>query len=414
MPNYLPCRNPSCKLFGRPHPNCKDYDNLSTPQLQGLEAQGYELPGVYRGGRKAMAHGGLACEGCGQGYAIGGEVEAPHKFVENPSVTVAHAAAQHGLLGLMKNVGRANLADPDKHKETLDSARMAGGLSADDLQGSPLVGPVGKSDLAPIVNRMSSPAMENEPHPEAFRSSVDYLHSAMKGKDALDSRLGDFMNNAKMRSTADPVQRNELQSHLDAINQNPASALDIGGDLGHYLPTHSTEISALSAGAINYLNSIKPMKAQSGPMDPVVPPSKLSQMKYNRALDIANDPLSIIAHAKNGTIQSQDVQALGAMYPKLGQVIVQKATEALMDTDKKLSREQKRGLGMLVGQSMNFTETPLSAQAIMKANMGPQYQPPVRPGRGPKKATKMAVEQGEKQAKMMATDSQARQMEKKE
>lgn len=73
---YAPCVNPKCKSYGKSHPNCKDYDNADVGTLQSLESQGYELPGVYRGGRKKkMAEGGdvaPSCPDCGTPYMADG------------------------------------------------------------------------------------------------------------------------------------------------------------------------------------------------------------------------------------------------------------------------------------------------------------------------------------------------------
>lgn len=407
MANYLPCTNPDCKLYGKPHPNCKDYGNLSVPELQGLASQGWELPGVYHGGRrKKMAAGGEvgpSCPSCGEMYADGGEVR-PMQVVEAPSVTMAHVAAHHGLLGLLKGVGHAKLSDPDKHVMHLKKGSVG--------HGSPLVGSVGQSDLDPIMDRMHGPMMTHEPHPESFRASVDYLHSAMKGRDKIENHIDDLMANGKMREHYDPSARDDLKNHLQGMLVNPEKVLDIGGSLGHYLPSHGVELGAMAGNAMNYLNSIKPMSSQSGPLDPVVPPSKMAERKYNRALDIANNPLSVVYLAKTGTIQSQDMQMIANIYPKLAQTIVQRATDHLIEGGNKLTRAQKRGLSSLVGAPINFSETPLGIQAIMKANQGPQIQ---RDANGKaKKPAKMAVEQAEKQERMIATDSQARQMEKKE
>jgi hypothetical protein len=62
---YLPCTNPSCKSYGKPHPNCKDYDGLGAQELQSLESQGWELPGIRVGKQpKKMAEGGEASHCC--------------------------------------------------------------------------------------------------------------------------------------------------------------------------------------------------------------------------------------------------------------------------------------------------------------------------------------------------------------
>lgn len=101
----LPCRNPSCKSYGRPHPNCK----------------------CYNGGNE-FADGGFVCSGSHQEkcqhFADGGEVQENTLIHNNPNYAIDHVAVNNGLLGLMTKIGHHKFEDSSKHMEHfVDSAK---------------------------------------------------------------------------------------------------------------------------------------------------------------------------------------------------------------------------------------------------------------------------------------------------
>src|ERR1700728_1671301 len=104
----LPCRNPHCKSHGKPHPNCKCYGQGATSQA---------IVERYASGGKVESY----CSrnqphqrGC-EYYAEGGEISAPPQplpqFAENSSVTLGHAAADQGLLGLLRDIGHPKMVE---------------------------------------------------------------------------------------------------------------------------------------------------------------------------------------------------------------------------------------------------------------------------------------------------------------
>src|SRR5665213_1520250 len=79
----LPCHNPNCKSFGKPHPNCQCYDDIQGGQRESMEGDGYAFPGTTAGKKRTGLRGGNWQEakrrGRGTTYmAEGGSVCAEH------------------------------------------------------------------------------------------------------------------------------------------------------------------------------------------------------------------------------------------------------------------------------------------------------------------------------------------------
>lgn len=446
---YLPCQNPDCKSKGRPHPNCHCYDHITGADRAEAEADGYIFPGTTKGmslrgvrggnaqnararGRrvKYMAKGGKVdfcflkiphLTGC-QFYAAGGDVESQEmpQALAHPSVGLGHAAVTHGLLGLLKKVGYSNMADPEKHHKTLEKAKVH--LSENNpekavgaLHEHPLAGPVGKENLTQIVGRLA-PAMISQPSdPGALRSSVDYLQSAIKGHDVLKKHMGDVLGTSKLNVEPDKEGVEKLKSYLEEIKEDPSMMLEVGGNLGHYLPEHATQLGATAAIATNYLNGLKPAQMQSSPLDEISMPDKNATAKWDRHLHIAQNPLVVLHHAKEGTLLPQDMTTLRTLYPALHQSMIEKAGETLIDAKTKkmeIPYHQKQGLSMLLGQPLDSSMTPMGIQSII-ASAGPQQMNQPQQKSKSQKVTGPQLKTIEKVDAMYETPIESRQLDNK-
>jgi hypothetical protein len=99
--HYPPCINPTCKSFGKSHPNCLCYAGPGGSSLeQGFFASG----GCVRPHNKSCEH-----------YADGGQVESQTQFLNNPSLAIEHAGAHHGLLHSLTKLGTNGRSD-NEHK----------------------------------------------------------------------------------------------------------------------------------------------------------------------------------------------------------------------------------------------------------------------------------------------------------
>lgn len=421
----LPCRNPACNSHGRPHPNCRCYSQM---------AEGGTVENFCS---KMLPHE----KGCAY-YADGGTVETqPPVPQDDPSVTLGHAGIHHGLTGLLKNVGRSKLAEPDKHVALFEEAknqhearinssgeefkrtrgtRLGHHIadqdherSAERLHGHPVVGGIGKGDLEPIMKRLGPEMIARESHPEAFRSSVDYLHSAMKGAKQLSEALRETVGEKKSgEMQPDKGSRENLKAFLEESRENPASLLDVGGTLGHYLPDHGAALGALTATATDYLNGLRPQQAQENPLDDPTPIDKMAEAKFNRALDIANHPLLTLQHVKDGTLLPNDINTVKVIYPALYRGMVSQMTERLIKAKadgEEIPYRQKQSMSLFLGQPLDATQTPAAMQAIIASAGMQQAQKQAEKQRH---TTDAALKQMNKVDDLYALPTERRQIDK--
>lgn len=345
--HYPPCINPTCKSFGKSHPNCLCY---SGPGGSSLE-QGH------------FAQGGQVCNGphhesC-EYFADGGQIIENQKFQNQPQDSLDHVGAQHGLLHLLTKTGH-NGRSENQHK-----------------------------------------------HLE------EYIDNSRRGHKAVDSHISKLIGPEKMDLDEDKDGIEALKNHLNDLQLNPEKALNVGGQLGSILPMHAAALGAKTANAMNYFQSLKPTSSQNSPLDPVIPPLKSVESNYDRQLSIAQNPLSILKHIKNNTVQAKDLTTLHTLYPALAQSMINKAGEALIDAKQKnvaIPYRQKQGLSSLMGQPLDSCMSVPVMQAIIKANT--PTQAPQSQGK-PKKASGNELKQIDKTNEMIATPDQARQLDRK-
>lgn len=310
----------------------------------------------------SFAHGGCVgdhLESC-EHFASGGQVEDQEAFLSNPSRSLDHVAANQGLSHLLTKFG-SNGQSPDPHKY----------LS-------------------------------------------DYVDSEKRGYKATKSNVKNIFGSEKLDFKPDKERREKLKQRLEELRQNPDQMINLGGNLGQTLPGHAAALGFLTANATNYLSGLRPKTTQNAPLDVPQPKDKIAENKYNRALDLAENPHMILQHAKEGTIQPQDIQTVQTLYPALYQSMVEKSGEGLIDAKTQgqtLNRHQKQGLSRLIGQPLTTNQTPMAMQAILRANAPSQQTPQ---GKQPKKASGVELKQLNKTSEQSALPNQKRQLDQKD
>lgn len=311
---------------------------------------------MAEGGQVNYCEHGIAHDSECEYFADGGEVENNIQFIQNPDLAIDHAVASHGLHHLMTKTGKAKESDPS-------------------------------------------------------RGAEDFIRHSRRGQKLVHSHFQSLFDKKK---EAGGVDVENIKNHLQEIRENPHKINEIGGDLSSVMPDHAAIIAAKAANATNFLDQQQPMGAQRSPLDKVLPPNKMQKAAYDRKLQIAENPLSIISRIKNGTIQPDDLMTLDSIYPKLGQKIREKATEILANTnadESKISYKHRQGLSLLLGEPLDSTMTMQSMQAIIQSQ-APKTPPPSAPGQN-KKASGVELKQINEVNKLSETPLQARQIDKK-
>lgn len=319
----------------------------------------YAGPGGSSLEQGQFAHGGCVGdhkEEC-EHYASGGQIEEQHRFLNNPGESIDHVAANHGLLHLLTKFGKSRSENPHKSLE-------------------------------------------------------DYVDASKGGRKKIHSHVSNAVGPEKLDIHHDKNSREELSKHVEALQANPEKMLDLGGSFGEALPVHAAALGARAATAVGYLSSIKPQRHQTGPLTQASRPDPLATVKYNRQLDLANNPSLILLHVKDGTVNSSDLQTISTLYPNLIQTMKDKAYESIVEAKEKgrqIPYKQRVGLSRLLGEPLDYTLTPQAMMAIMNANAQSQTE-----SQGPKKATGVELKQINKTNELSETTTQDRLADQKQ
>lgn len=319
-----------------------------------------------------------------------------------PGVALARWANKRGAAALGTAVGEAG------------ASTIGGGLGA--LVGHPLLGAwAGEKVLGPIFSALAKPLAENAVDTSAAKSAVDYIGNAIKGQKVLSDSVSNVFSKGTEVLTKDLIpdqeSRNKLDKSLSYFNE-PGNATKVAGSLGHYLPQHATAAAVVASNGANYLNTLKPTQAVTSPLDNPPPIDRAAQAKYNRALDMAQQPLLALQHAKNGTLLPEDVQTLRTIYPALHDAMITKITNALIDHKSQggtIPYKQKVSLNMLIGGNpIDGTMTPNAMQAIILSSGAQQAGQQAEKASKPKNATGVALRQINKVNALYQTPQEAR------
>lgn len=257
---------------------------------------------------------------------------------------------------------------------------IGGGIGA--LIGHPAIGAVvGERALAPffssVLPGLTSAFQKVSATSQGVKAAIDYGLAAAKGE-ALITKTA----RSVFKETGDNViqmtpregDRVKLDKALKVAQTDPMSMTKIGGYVGHFLPEHATAMAAGTANAVTYLNSLRPDTAPKAPLDSKIQPNKGQVAAYNRALDLANQPLLCVQSIKNGTLTPQDVTTLKTIYPSLYNKLSQKLTDEMITHVSKgdsVPYRQRLTLSLFTGQPLDSTMT---QSAILAAQPKPQQQ----------------------------------------
>lgn len=216
---------------------------------------------------------------------------------------------------------------------------------------------------------------------EGFKAMVDFFHATYKGENLLSKATSNvFKRGAQVLGSSmlpDQASRDKLDKAVIKINEKSQEFLTAqNSQVGHYLPVHQQALAAASTRALTYLQQIKPKPNVLSVLDKPVPPGPMVMARYNRALDIAQQPTIILEHIKEGTLQPTDIDDLKAMYPALYNQMSVKLTGAIaknQDEEEPIPYKTRIGISLFLGQPLDSTMYP-SAIVASQPIVQPQQQ----------------------------------------
>lgn len=241
---------------------------------------------------------------------------------------------------------------------------------------------IGEHALGPffssILPNLVKPLIETPSNPGAFKAAVDYAASVVKGENIMGKATHNLFKAGRevlpQHLFPTDKERAKLDKFVSEAQQDPEKIMNVAGDTGHYMPNHAQAMGTMAASTVGYLASQKPKEVKQAPLDQTPVISATAKAQYNRQLDIAQQPLVVLHHLKNGTLTQQDVIALHTMYPALYSKLSQQLTDNMIKHISKgepVPYNTRLGLSLFTAQPLDSTMTP---QAIMAAQ--PQPTPP--------------------------------------
>lgn len=275
---------------------------------------------------------------------------------------------------------------------------------------------VGGDDAAHLAALKFAATPGAEPNATALKQTADYIRSTIKGENATSNAIKSLF---KSTGTVIPSslipsdkQREKLDKKLRDLQVDNSSILHTGEQIASLLPDHANSMSQTAFKAVTYLNSLRPKTDKANPLDSDIEVSEPEKANFNRALDIAEQPLLPLEAIKEGTLTTNDVVTLQNVYPSLYQKLSTKILHEVMNTthdEERIPYKTRLGLSLFLGQPLDSSMSPQGIMAAQAASTMPNQQPQGTQGKhqGPHSMKNIG-----QMASMDQTVLQARQAEK--
>lgn len=218
---------------------------------------------------------------------------------------------------------------------------------------------------------------------KGFKSLVDFIHATQKGETLLAKAATNVfkpgvqvLTDRQMPVKADLIKLDKLVAKNQAQPQAFMNAQN--GHVGHYASDQQAALTQTSATAMQYLQGLKPHPYKPNPLDKEIKPSPAEEARYNRALEIAQQPAVVLQHVKDGTVQITDLRDLKAMYPAYYARAAQKLTNEMIGrhADEEIIPYKTRvGVSLFLGQPLDASMKPSSIIAAQPKPRQPVQQP---------------------------------------
>lgn len=253
-------------------------------------------------------------------------------------------------------------------------------------------------------------ASEAPVNPSAFKQMTMLIGGATKGAQAVQKAAINVLKPGAQVAVMKPLQlvaaRDKLDKQVTKFTKSPEALIAATqGETGHYLPGHQVALTQATTRNIQYLQQLKPQPKQLSPLDKPQQPSKSDITRYNRALDIANDPTTVMQAVKDGTVTVNDLKDMQAMWPKYYQLANQQIANAMtnhISEENPVPYKTRMGMSLFMDQAMDSTMHPQNIQAAQMSLASSQQ--PQQQGK-PKKGSPSKI--GDKTNNMYKTPNQA-------
>lgn len=256
---------------------------------------------------------------------------------------------------------------------------------------------------------------------EGFKAMVDLLDATYKGNNTISKAVTSvFESGSKVipqHLVPDSAALMKLDKVVNTMQEHPYKMIAHQDDhTGHYLPEHKTAMVETTGRIVQYLSTLKPHAQPSGALGTPIQVSKQDAARYNRALEIAQQPAILLQRVKSGTLSKNDVVDLNNMYPSLYKTMSTKLHDQMVIAKSQgtpVPYKTRMGLSLFLAAPVDNSMHPANIQAAQSA-FAPKT-PPQQPqmGQGSKPTQKAMSDMG-KGAKSYQTPLQSSEAHKAE
>lgn len=215
---------------------------------------------------------------------------------------------------------------------------------------------------------------------EGFAAFTKLAQETIKGEHKINKAVSGLFKAGRMTLIDPDVKSNEkLKKDVQTFIDNPQKMLDIASGLSHYGEGQQGAMAATTARVVQYLAQLKPKTQQLGVLNKPIEPTKAQESDFNRAVEIANNPASILNRVKDGSLIAKDLMHLKAMYPDMHARLASKIQTELInakEAEVSIPNSLRTTLSLFLAQPMDSSLMP---QAIMSAQGHMQMPPPQMP-----------------------------------
>lgn len=246
---------------------------------------------------------------------------------------------------------------------------------------------MGKEILGPAFTAMLKPLLERWPNVSnrAVEQAYGVTKNIQKGNTVFKDSIKAVIGSGKPLS-AKIMPRQEDLDKLDKQYQDLNSDPRKMGTNIELLPEHSMYASKQMMAQSMYLNQKRPNPQAPSLLDPKPVVTQQEKTAYNRTLSIAQQPMVILQHVKDGTLTTQDVNDIKALHPEfsdsMSKAMLQEIAEA-QTAGTAIPYHVRLALSAMLGAPLDHSAAPqsiISAQtalqnAAQKTQQEQQQQP---------------------------------------
>ena len=217
---------------------------------------------------------------------------------------------------------------------------------------------------------------------DGMKAAVDYVGNVIKGRDAFMKGVQNVFKAGAVvvpeRLAPKEKDREKLKDYVSQASSDPSRLVGQGDHVGIYMDDHNSALAQTRAKAVQYLNTQLQPPIQKAMFDKTPPKSKSELAQENRMLNIAQQPLMILQHIKDGTLTAQDMVTAYNINPTFVRQAQSQIGQKLFEMSHKgevLPYAQMLSLSVFMGEPLDSTMSPQSIMSF-QTTFAPPAPPP--------------------------------------